>query len=88
MELLSFRTGTEMMEGKINVINNYNYGLIKVNQGNVFFGNDVGNDLPDGKAAARGQSHGHRRIEMGSRNVTDRIGHRHHGKAKGQRHAK
>src|SRR5262245_61981122 len=48
-------------------------------------GDDVGNDLSGGEAAARGQAEGYRRIDMASRNVADRIGHGQEREAEGQR---
>jgi len=50
-------------------------------------GDDVGNNLPGGKATASGQSHSHRGVEMASGHMADRIGHCHHGKAEGERNS-
>src|SRR5256885_185118 len=47
---------------------------------------DVRKQIGSRKSFPRPQSHRHRRIQMTSRDVADRIGHRQHGQAKSERH--
>jgi hypothetical protein len=49
---------------------------------------DVGQDLVSRKTAAACQSHGHRRVEMTSRDMPDAICHGEHGETERQGHTK
>src|SRR5882724_173569 len=47
----------------------------------------IGQNLTGRKAAAGSKTNRHRRIEMATRHMADRIGHRDHAQAEGERHA-
>lgn len=48
---------------------------------------DVGGDLIGREPAACGKADRYGGVQMAARNMADRVGHRDHGEAKGERHA-